>query len=161
MSMLGLNTLKIESTSSVIVTVDNVADRDLKFNDQDIMHENKITGLRIFGAKGDHLTISCIMHICKESDQYSIYDTLYTHYKTNVYVAPFGDNFILDSSGDRIEFFFKKCFLFNLATPDFKDGLNLEFISTAWVDINQSTKTVILDDLLREITDDLDRSISI
>ena len=157
--ILGYSDLKIKTSESDILTISNINDHDFKYSDEDIEHKNKITGSRIFGAKGDHLIFSCNVNICKESAPGSVLDDIWPYYKGNVYLAPFGDLFIKDENGDEVLFFFKKCFSFYYDVPSYPDKLLLEFHSLEWIDIQQSSLVVLLDDLDKYILDDLDNKI--
>ena len=139
MSILGIGSLKLETAGGVVYTISYTYNRKFDYQDEDLEHKSDIDGERIFDEKGDHATFSFHVNLYKNDSARDALSVLRELYKTEVYIYPYNSYSIKDTEGDKVPFFFKKMFIYQMDTSDFKDRVFCELLSTEYVDIFASS----------------------
>jgi hypothetical protein len=155
-SIFGTGSPKIKTSAGADIALDNanyLIDRPVFDN---IIHENPISGARVYLHKGYRWEIELLVHLYKFAVPATTFSTIYAALYDEVQFFRHNEaEPVCDSSGNVVSFWFKKITPFYLETVEYRDALKLEFVSLGYVDLSKSMYGYIVDDeSLDNILDD-------
>jgi hypothetical protein len=158
MAIFGTGVPKILTSASVEISLP--CSKYLKNGPRfdNVIHENVVSGIRVFLHKGYRWEIELLIHLYKYADPAATFTALNTALYDEVTFWRHSDwDPICNSVGATVPFWLEKITPFYLETVTYKDALKLEFVSLGYVDLNVGAGTgehIVDDETGEHIVDD-------
>jgi len=147
MAIFGTGSPKIITSASVEITLTcaKVLKDEPVFDN--IIHENPVSGERVFLAKGYRWEVQLMAYIYKDADPKALYTSINTAlYDEVTYYRHLDAEPVCDSGGSPVTFWLKKITPVYVETVTYKDALILDLVSLKYVDLSKAVFGYISDD---------------